>query len=134
MPAVTRLVGGRRVLRLSGPPTRWQRWLLDRNPAALHVVECGADVRSLDFLLPWADRIEYLTVTDLGIRDVHALAECRNLVELDLWPGRVGRAGLSLDLWPALTQLACPGRVGIAVSAGHPLQGLMLVGPTAEHL
>lgn len=134
LPGLRKKLGSHRVITLTGPPTARQRWMLNRDPSGIHVLELEPSTMNLDFLLPWADRVRYLTVTDPQIRDVSALASFKGLVELDLWPGPLKKGSLSLDMWPKMQSLAMGGPSAVAISRRHNLQKLMIEGPRPEQL
>ncbi|GAB95151.1 hypothetical protein KILIM_016_00920 [Kineosphaera limosa NBRC 100340] len=107
---------------------------MDRNPSAVHVLDSDPPLTDLDFLLPWAERIESLTVTDFSIRDIRALAEFHRLRSLNLWPARVRGQVVSLDMWPVLEELACPGYVSVRLTKGHPIESLLIEAPQEKQL
>ena len=66
-------------------PTESDLAQIKRQRLPVHVLSMPPRVSSIDFLLPIAESIEWLTVTTMECRNPRAVEDMPNLVELDLW-------------------------------------------------
>ncbi|MEO6021512.1 MAG: hypothetical protein ABIP45_14805, partial [Knoellia sp.] len=104
---------GERFVAIDRPLDRGLRRALDRDASAVHVFNSEPKFQTLDALLPWANEVRRLIVTDSSVHDFSALSAFTALQELDLFPGHGAQGSLDIASLPELKSLACRGDLAI---------------------
>lgn len=99
---------------------------LDRRPQAVHVCDTDPPIYSLDSLLPWASKVQYLIVTDSSITSIDALEQFTSLRELDLFPSAKATGMLTARQAPHLESLALTGTLSYRLAGSPALTSLLV--------